>query len=78
MRCAHSAVDYLTDVGGGGGGRQGSGPWRRDMGPEVEGGIPIVLRGVLQALMCFVCLHLLEIGSGQMEPINKGREIVQY
>ena len=46
------------------------------MGPEVEGGIPIVLGGVLQALVCFVYSHLLEIGSGQMEPIKKGREIV--
>ena len=46
MRCAHSAVDYLTAAGGVVQGRGGGGRGRR--------GIPIVLGGVLQAMVC-VC-----------------------
>ena len=35
MRCAHSAVDYLTDVGGGGG---TTGEWSVEKGHGARGG----------------------------------------
>ena len=47
MRCAHSAVDYLTDARAVVQGRGGGGRGRR--------GIHIVLGGVLQAMVC-VCV----------------------
>ena len=57
VRCAHTAVDYLTAAVGGdlaGGGA---------VGAEVEGRIPLVLGVVLQA-MVHACLELLVTGSG--------------
>ena len=56
MRCAHSAVDYLTAAGGSSLGKRSGGRGKR--------GIHIVLGGVLQAMVC-VCLHLLVIGRGR-------------
>ena len=47
MRCAHSAVDYMTAAGGVVRRRGGGGRGRR--------GIHIVLGGVLQAMVC-VCV----------------------
>ena len=54
MRCAHSAVDYLTAAGG-------RGTTTREVvcgggiGGRSKGGIHIVLGGVLQAIVC-VCV----------------------
>ena len=57
VRWAHSAVDYLAAAVGGdrvGGGAVGEG---------MDGGIPIELGQVLEAMVC-VCLDLLVTGSG--------------
>ena len=57
MRCAHSAVDYLTDAGG-------SGPGKRRWGQRYKGNPYCTGRSTAGNGVC-VYLHLLVIGRGR-------------
>ena len=67
-KCVHCTVDYLSAAVGGGRARRGADLRERE-GERMEGGIPLVLDGVLEA-MVLESVHLLVIGSGR----SLGRE----
>ena len=72
-KCAHCTVDYLSAAVGGDRARRGADIRERE-GERMEGGIPLVLDKVLEA-MVLESVHFLVLGSGwSLLGRERGRE----